>query len=471
MNSKPVIPNGMEVGVYKPYYYDYSLKPQKKKQTNSRRAYSKKPAARDFESQNILTDSMTYCKSPKESPKMKLGMKLPKNTTLPSNQSRNYPNRSSNKLVAGPSKSSLRKVSTVRSSEGYNLTDLEKSQYGNRMATGYKKLSLLGKGGCAIVWLAKHIETGAKVAVKQFPKKMDVSSGRVEALILQRIFENEIDSTEFPGINYIAKLLDTIEDKNDLWLIYELGGVTLTKNLFEVKGEFFKGQRVYHCNYQKFYYALKTKRKVMVDFMTKMLQVFELLSALDIVHADLKPDNILVDFDGEQIKDMKLIDFGSAFIFSNAKSISMSTPEYLSPEVLKFIDKRHSLGIEGAKAMFRKMNSWSYDAWSIGAIFLEIVTGFPLWLGLKGKITTRKGKNIVNFGIFGVRGRDNAKIINKQNTVLKDLPSCIKKYDSYSNECDEVLMDFLYGLLEKSPRKRMSPTEALAHPFITQEEA
>jgi len=309
-----------------------------------------------------------------------------------------------------------------------------------------------------------------KVAIKQFPKKVDTSSGKVEALILQRIFDADIDPTDFPGIKYIAELLDINEDKNDLWLTYELGGLTLTKNLFEVKGEFFKGERVYHWSYQSLYYAMKSNREVLIDFMTKMLQVFELLSALDIVHADLKPDNILVDFDGEKIKDLKIIDFGSSFIYSEATTISMSTPEYLSPEVLKYIDKRHSSGPEGARALFNRMTPWSYDMWSLGAIFLEIITGFPLWLGLKGKITTRKGKHVVNFGIFGVQGRVNAKIVNKQNTVLKDLSSCIKKYDSYGSEKDEILMDFLYGLLDKSARKRSSPTEALSHPFITQEE-
>jgi len=166
---------------------------------------------------------------------------------------------------------------------------------------------------------------------------------------------------------------------------------------------------------------------------------------------------------------LKVIDFGSSFIYSEATTINMSTPEYLSPEILKYIDNRHAVGQEGAKALFNRMEPWSYDIWSLGAIFLEIVTGFPLWLGLKGKITTRKGKNVVNFGIFGVQGRVNAKIVNKQNTVLKDLCSCIRKYDSYGCEKDEVLMDFLYGLLDKSPGKRISPTEALSHPFITQE--
>ena len=307
-----------------------------------------------------------------------------------------------------------------------------------------------------------------KVAIKQFTKKWDFTSGKVEALILERIFSAEIDPEQFPGIKYIAELLDVNEDKNDLWLTYELGGITLTKNLFEVKGEFYKGERVYHCTYQDLYFALKQNRSVLIDFMTKMLQVFELLSALDIVHADLKPDNILVDFDGEKIKDLKIIDFGSAFIYSEATTLNMSTPEYLSPEVLKFIDQRHAAGSEGARLLFSKMEPWSYDIWSLGAIFLEILTGFPIWLGLKGKITTRKGKSVVNFGIFGVQGRVNAKIVTKQVTVLKDLPSWIKKYDSYGCETDELLMDFLYWMLDKSPSKRISPTEALTHPFITQ---
>lgn len=45
--------------------------------------------------------------------------------------------------------------------------------YGNRTPQGYKKLSLLGRGGCALVWLCEDQSPenkGRRVAVKQFPK-------------------------------------------------------------------------------------------------------------------------------------------------------------------------------------------------------------------------------------------------------------------------------------------------------------
>ena len=60
------------------------------------------------------------------------------------------------------------------------LSDQEKQQYGNRCPAGFKKVSILGKGGIAIVWLAIDQATGTHVAIKQFPKtggKFDSSAG------------------------------------------------------------------------------------------------------------------------------------------------------------------------------------------------------------------------------------------------------------------------------------------------------
>jgi serine/threonine protein kinase len=48
-----------------------------------------------------------------------------------------------------------------------------------------------------------------------------------------------------------------------------------------------------------------------------MAETLDVMSKRCVVHADLKPDNILIDFDGKRIQDIKLIDFGSSFLFSN----------------------------------------------------------------------------------------------------------------------------------------------------------
>lgn len=51
----------------------------------------------------------------------------------------------------------------------------------------------------------------------------------------------------------------------------------------------------------------------------------------------MKTDNILIDYDGTNINSLKFIDFGSAFQFYHTNSLALSTPEYLSPEILKYL--------------------------------------------------------------------------------------------------------------------------------------
>lgn len=58
-----------------------------------------------------------------------------------------------------------------------------------------------------------------------------------------------MDADEFPGIESIAKLIDDIEEPRDYWLVYEVGSSCLSKHLYDVKGEFFKGERIYHVQH------------------------------------------------------------------------------------------------------------------------------------------------------------------------------------------------------------------------------
>lgn len=119
--------------------------------------------------------------------------------------------------------------------------------------------------------------------------------------------------------------------------------------------------------------------------MTKLLHAFDLFQECGIVHADVKTDNILVDYDGHEIRSLKFIDFGSAFNFYETDSLSLSTPEYIAPEILKYLSMRSQCKLgESVASIIDRCNPWSFDMWSMGALLLEIVTGFPLWLSMKG---------------------------------------------------------------------------------------
>ena len=61
------------------------------------------------------------------------------------------------------------------------------------------------------------------------------------------------------------------------------------------------------------------------------------------VHSDLKPENIMLIQDDDNNLDFKIIDLGSSFSFNKTtESIELTTPEYLPPDILEFLDNKTS---------------------------------------------------------------------------------------------------------------------------------
>lgn len=58
--------------------------------------------------------------------------------------------------------------------------------------------------------------------------------------------------------------------------------------------------------------------------------MFEYLHSKDVIYRDLKPENLLISFDGY----LKLTDFGFAKVCANKTYTLCGTPEYIAPEVI-----------------------------------------------------------------------------------------------------------------------------------------
>lgn len=263
------------------------------------------------------------------------------------------------------------------------------------------------------------------------------------------------------GMKNIIKPIEIIDNKKDMWLITELGDCSLGKSLFHIKGAFVKGERIYEIIASNLY-----KSMIITDIkilLRSMFNALDLLQASGIVHADIKPENILINTKDDHIVNAKLIDFGSAFYSNRPSTIRMSTPEYLGPEVLEYFNSTNFITERNNSSLLcSKISPWSYDMWSLGCVLLETLVGFPLWLSLKSLVQSNKG-SLFTKGLFSCSGRDEKKIASQQRTVVRNLRVVLSTFSRISN--DDCL-DLLTKMLELNPRSRISPKEALKHPFL-----
>lgn len=244
----------------------------------------------------------------------------------------------------------------------------------------------------------------------------------------------------------------------------------LSKALFNVKGEFYKGERIYNVNHSAVYFRLLKDPSKLSDFIRKVVLALQVFSKLQIVHFDLKPENILVETDeNNDIVDIRIIDLGSAFQLEDIGNLTGATPEYLPPEVLIILNNSFKKGNNSQiENLSELVNSWSVDIWSLGAIILEIIIGLPHWISYKCKVS-RGGKDVFRQGFFSSKCRDLEKIRQKQ----RDLPMFFEEklynlVNFKSHESCNDLIDLLSKMMAWSPKDRISPDQLLHHPFIVE---
>ena len=64
------------------------------------------------------------------------------------------------------------------------------------------------------------------------------------------------DFADNKGLDSICKLFGAIEDRHDLWLIYEVCGIPLSKLLYDTKGKFYMSERIYEAKLNANVYSI-----------------------------------------------------------------------------------------------------------------------------------------------------------------------------------------------------------------------
>lgn len=177
----------------------------------------------------------------------------------------------------------------------------------------------------------------------------------------------------------------------------------------------------------------------------QLLQGIAYCHAHRVLHRDLKPQNLLIDSEGQ----IKLADFGLARAFGvplRAYTHEVVTLWYRAPEIL--------MGI--------KYYSMPLDIWSIGCIFAEMVTLRPLFSG-DSEIDQL-------FRIFRTIGTPDERVWPGINT-LAEFKSTFPKWPpqdihKFVPTLDPDGCDLLLKMLTYSPSRRFSAKEAMGHKYF-----
>ncbi|KAK6299858.1 hypothetical protein J4Q44_G00298910 [Coregonus suidteri] len=214
--------------------------------------------------------------------------------------------------------------------------------------------------------------------------------------------------------------------------------------------------------------------KAVRSYTQQLFLALKLLKRCSILHADIKPDNILVN---ESKTILKLCDFGSAsHVADNDITPYLVSRFYRAPEII-----------------IGKPYDYSIDMWSVGCTLYELYTGkilFPgssnnhmikLAMDLKGKMPNkmiRKGLfkdqhfdqnlNFLYIEVDKVTEREKVTVmstINPTKDLLCDMVGGQRLPEEQRKKV-LVLKDLIDGTLMLDPAKRISINQALQHPFI-----
>eukprot|EP00889_Picochlorum_renovo_P005767 jgi/Picre1/32797/NNA_008128.t1 len=336
-------------------------------------------------------------------------------------------------------------------------------QVGEIIRSRYEVFATHGRGVFSSVLRArdvKHLEQGMskdacpQVAVKVIRANDTMyKAGQTERVILNKLSQSDPD-----GKKHCIRLLDSFDYRNHLCLVFEPMAMNLRDLTKKVRArdwiEYQRCENIRHSN-------------------AHCIAAFETLWRPPRRH---QPDNILVN---DKRTVIKICDFGSA-MFSGDNEITpyLVSRFYRSPEVILGLPYDHPM-----------------DMWSIGCVMYELFTGQILFKG-------RSNNEMLKY-IMDVKGPFPKKMLKKAEFAFKHFDMTDATMAFAMEEPDPVthqivkrmipnpqkqagfskllahqsdnkrkvnqLADLLERMFALEPEKRITPLDALQHPFIKEQ--
>ena len=245
----------------------------------------------------------------------------------------------------------------------------------------YRLLNTLGQGSTSTVFYAEHVIIKEIVALKLIDKSHLEKEWKADPRILRLTHPN------------IIKIHEFFETDEFVVMVMRCASSTTLADRLE---------------------------KAPIDIVDVKKIIKQLLLALDylaernVVHRDIKADNILID----EYNRVTLGDFGMAKNVSVGvmNQTACGTPIYVAPEVIK-----------------RESYDCKVDIWSLGVLLYRMVFGM--------------------FPFMNVNLMELMRDIAEKEVVIRD-------------DCDKCLVDLLKRMLDKDPERRVSAREALNHDWF-----
>ncbi|KAJ2641291.1 MAPK protein hog1 [Coemansia sp. RSA 1694] len=284
------------------------------------------------------------------------------------------------------------------------------------ITTRYTDLQPVGMGAFGLVCSARDQLKTRSVAIKKIMRPFSAS------VLAKRTYRELKLLKDLQHENIISMSDVFVSPKEDIYFVTELLGTDL--------------------------YRLRQSRPLEKQFIQyflyQILRGLKYVHSAGVIHRDLKPSNIVIN----ENCDLRICDFGLARIQDPQMTGYVSTRYYRAPEIMLTWQK-YDVAV---------------DIWSAGCILAEMFEGTPLF---PGKDHVHQFSIITE--LLGTPPDDVIQTIGSENTLrfVQSLPRREPvSFKTRFPDIEPLAVDLLEKMLVFDPRKRITASEALAHPYL-----